>query len=160
MFILHSIPGKIRFVSKAGMCYVEKETKDTSVRYEYELSYGENYIPEISTYVILSDNPIDNSSNVYKIAIKNSIDFDIIKGALYVREKRDGDSYVYGKMTRKLKKLFNDKSIPLDVRSLIPVICDEKGIIWVPGFGVRDSECSLSCSKKVYIAIATEKDKN
>jgi hypothetical protein len=64
-----TLPGKIRFVSKDGKCYVEEETRDLSLKYEYRLDYGENYIPEIDAYIILSDTPIDNSSNVYKIAI-------------------------------------------------------------------------------------------
>ena len=55
-----------------------------------------------------------------------------------MRTRKDGDFYFYGGMTRKLKKLFNDKKIPKNERDLIPVICDSKGIIWVPGFGVRD----------------------
>ena len=45
-----------------------------------------------------------------------------------MRSKKDGDSYSYGKMTHKLKKLFNDKSVPKKFRPQIPVICDEDGI--------------------------------
>ena len=41
-------------------------------------------------------------------------------------------------MTRRLKKLFNDRKIPLEKRNNIPVFCDQSGILWVPGFGVRD----------------------
>ena len=42
----------------------------------------------------------------------------------------------------KLKKIFNDKKIPLGERNKIPVVCDSQGIVWVMGFGVRDDEPS------------------
>lgn len=149
-----SLPGKVRFVSKSGMCRMEKETATETVSYKYALNYGSNYIPEIDCNIIISNTVINNSSNVYKIAIQKCIDSAIIEGAMYVREKRDGDSYVYGKITRKLKKLFNDKSISPQKRPLIPVICDETGILWVPGFGVRDSEKKSETPTNIYIAIA------
>ena len=55
-----------------------------------------------------------------------------------MRSKREGDSYRYGGRTRKLKKLFSDASVPPHLRSRVPVLCDEKGIVWVAGFGVRE----------------------
>ena len=41
-------------------------------------------------------------------------------------------------MTRKLKKLFNDRALSADERQSIPIFCDSDGIIWVPGFRVAD----------------------
>ena len=41
-------------------------------------------------------------------------------------------------MTHKLKKLFNDRKVPISNRPLIPILCDDKGVVWVPGYGVRD----------------------
>ena len=36
-----------------------------------------------------------------------------------------------------LKKLMNEK-YPAEIRDFVPVIADEKGIIWVQGFGIAD----------------------
>ena len=47
--------------------------------------------------------------NIYKISIKATIAFDIINFSLFARNKADGDRYVYGKMTRNIKKLFSEK---------------------------------------------------
>ena len=44
------------------------------------------------------------------------------------------------------------------MRSSVPLICDDTGILWVPGFGVRDSETQNKGSKKLYIALAHEND--
>ena len=149
-----ALPGGVNFISENGFLRVGKYEADIQVSYERKICLGINDIPEINKAVILSDVPLDNfSSKVYKISIQQTIDFDIIYGELYVREKRDGDSYVYGKMTRKLKKIFNDKNIPLKERSEIPIICDGRGILWVPGFPIRDGGNKKS-ERKLFIAIA------
>ena len=57
---------------------------------------------------------------------------------LGVRSRRDGDSYVFGGMTRKLKKLYNDRGLSAAERRKLPVIFDGDGIIWVPGFPPAD----------------------
>jgi tRNA(Ile)-lysidine synthase len=149
-----SLPGKMDFVCVENLCTISKKTPKFEIKYEYNLSIGVNHIEEIDTEIILSEEPInDFSSKVYKISIQQSIDFDIINGGLSVREKRDGDSYSYGGMTHKLKKLFCDKKISPREREQIPIFCDGDGIIWVPGFSVRSSEKPKS-QKKLYIAIA------
>ena len=56
-----------------------------------------------------------------------------------MRFKQDGDSYRYGGMTHKLKKVFNDLGIPPSIRARIPVITDAKGILWVPGLPSREA---------------------
>ena len=142
------------FVCVENLCSISKKTPKSEIKYEYNLSIGVNHIEEIDTEIILSEEPInDFSSKVYKISIQQSIDFDIINGGLSVREKRDGDSYSYGGMTHKLKKLFCDKKISPREREQIPIFCDGDGIIWVPGFSVRSSGKPKS-QKKLYIAIA------
>ena len=149
-----ALPGGVSFISESGVCRVGKPMPESSPSYEHKLQIGVNIIPEINSAVILSYEKIENSfSNVYKISIQQTIDFDIINGVLSVRERRDGDSYVYGKMRRKLKKIFNDKSIPQNERSRIPIICDDTGILWVPGFPVRDGG-DRNSKRKLFIAVA------
>ncbi|MDR2812267.1 MAG: tRNA lysidine(34) synthetase TilS [Puniceicoccales bacterium] len=51
-----------------------------------------------------------------------------------IRSWQHGDRYrPINAPTKSLKKLFAEKKIPMDRRSLLPVLCDEEGsIIWVP----------------------------
>ncbi len=148
------IPGGVSFISEGEFLRVGKPNEDMPISYEMKLALGINEIPEINKAIILSETPFDNfSSKVYKISIQLTVDFDIINGVLCVREKRDGDSYVYGKMTRKLKKIFNDKNIPPRERHKIPIICDGSGILWVPGFPVRDGG-RKNPERKLFIAVA------
>lgn len=134
------IPGNVSFFKKGALCYIgEKEKAIQPHCFEYELTDEFNEIPALNIAIaITSEKEKDFSSNVYKFSIKAKLSSAIIVGSLSVRNKRDGDAYFYGGMTRKLKKLFSDKKIPISVREKIPVIADKKGIVWVPGFGVRD----------------------
>ena len=54
-------------------------------------------------------------------------------------------------MTLKVKKLFNDKKISPEERERIPIICDGKGIVWIPGFGVRDDFASNNNPKWITV---------
>jgi tRNA(Ile)-lysidine synthetase-like protein len=57
---------------------------------------------------------------------------------LYWRSRQEGDTIYMGGMTRKLRKLYNQKQIPLRLREQLPLLCDEKGIVWAPFVGARD----------------------
>ena len=61
-----------------------------------------------------------------------------VKGEMYARNKRDGDTVKSGGVTKKLKKIFTDKHVPSHERGKIPVICDEDGVLTVVGIVARD----------------------
>lgn len=101
--------------------------------------------PNAGFCVALSDsalpapkNPSD-CENIYKISIHTTISFDKIRGSISVRNRLPGDRIVMGGMTRRLKKLFN--SAHTENRGSVPVFCDESGILYVPGIGLRDGAC-------------------
>ena len=148
----YSLPGKIRFISENGICYIGNDIVKQDYSYSIQIKPGVNEIPGYTTVVIVSDDKnFKNYTNIYKISIQQQIPSDIINDGLSVRSKEDGDSYTYGGMTRKLKKLFNDRKIPPSLRQHVPVVFDNSGILWVPGFGLRDSARS---GDKIHIAFA------
>ena len=63
-------------------------------------------------------------------------------------------------MTHKLKKLFSDRKIPPSKRRLIPVLCDDSGVVWVPGFGVRDDGVDIEKRKDIYVLLGITSDNN
>ena len=73
-------------------------------------------------------------------------------GKLYVRNKKDGDKMIQGKMTKKLKTIFCDKHIPSHHRDKIPLICDYNGILHIPTIATRDGAKSKNADTliKVY----------
>ncbi len=98
----------------------------------------------------------EKDENIYKLSILTTLRFDKIKGVLTVRYREAGDTYRYGGMTRRVKKLLSDKKMALNERELIPVLCDGEGIVWIPGFPPRDGlgytgegePLYISCEKK------------
>lgn len=144
-----SLPERFEFISELGRSRIARTAKCNIGC--VPLKMGENHFPAFNSVIILSDHALDEFSlNVYKISIQAAVPFDIINNGLFVRSKNDGDSYFYGGITHKLKKLFNDRKIPPSLRGSVPVFCDERGIVWVPGFGIRADSAQ---DKRLYIAI-------
>ena len=145
-----SLPGNRSFIMAEDRVYISSVISEDK-EFFYQIKEGINKFPEFDNIIILSkDKNYDCFSNIYKKSIQVKIKSDIIINGLHIRSKTEGDSYRFGNMTRKLKKLFNDRKIPLSKRSDIPIFCDEKGILWVPGFTVRDG---ASVGEDWYITI-------
>ena len=126
------------FVVESGICRFVKKKPD-NIEFSFKISGDVTEIPEFGATVCIGEDAfVKSSSNVYKFSIQADIASAIIEGELSIRSKRDGDTVYYGGHTRKLKQLFCDAKIPVSKRSLIPILCDDKGIVWVPGFGTRD----------------------
>ena len=123
------------------------------------LTKGKNNIDGFALSVYVGDTEDKISSNVYKFSIHQDISFDKISGGLYLRFKKDGDAYRYAGHTHKLKKVFNDRNIPPSERDFIPVICDDLGILWVPGLSVRESSV-VDSSNKIRITLVYEELEN
>lgn len=151
-----SMPSGINFVARGDFCGFEAVgALGETGEFIYKLDGEITPVPDFNAEIILSYTPFgDSFSNVYNISTQVNLGSAIIKGDLYVRNKRDGDTCYWGGLTRKLKKLFNDKKIPTDMRSRIPILCDESGVVWVPGFGVRDD----GGNNDFYIKIRTNSD--
>ena len=141
------VGGRVRAEIKNGRLRFTNEAHSVPSDFLYELKIGANRFenPDFAVMVIppggfSKDLQKDNETlkNIYKLSIHTMVNSDKINHALTVRKRRSGDSYVFGGMTRKLKKLFNDRALSADERQSIPIFCDSDGIIWVPGFRVAD----------------------
>jgi tRNA(Ile)-lysidine synthase len=147
------LPENVRFVSERGISYMTNSTI-RKVDYFYYIDEGKNILPEYNSDFYLTDEKVNESSlNVYKKSIQADLSSAIICGRLFIRPKQDGDVVFYGGMTHKLKKLFNDRKVPVSNRPLIPILCDDKGVVWVPGYGVRD-DAKGDTIKPLYATLA------
>ncbi len=115
--------------------------------YEFVLKLGKNPIP--GTDMVLWLEAEDeykkrnkditlNKSNVYKLSKNILIKYNIINRSLVARSRKTGDSFVFCGVNKSVKKFMIDKKIPSEIRNCIPVICDDLGILCVPGLGVAD----------------------
>lgn len=88
----------------------------------------------IEQKVIEYDQFVKNK-NKYKKEIDFYLDYDKIVGKVCVGARKSGDYIrINGRnCTKSLKKLFNELKIPASVRSKIPVVRDECGVVFVCG---------------------------
>ena len=154
----YSLIGGASFVCERGLCRVSRSVGN-KIDYCFAVEEGITNLAPLNAEIILSGAKINKSfSNVYKISIQANLSSAIINGSLYLRPKQDGDTVYYGGMTHKLKKLFSDRKIPPSKRRLIPVLCDDSGVVWVPGFGVRDDGVDIEQRKDIYVLLGITSD--
>lgn len=86
-----------------------------------------------------------NSEKFNKKLLDNLIDCDKIVGKLSIRCRSEGDSVrIRNRVgTKSLKKLFNENNISVEKRNILPIICDDEGIVWVHSIGVCE-RCSVN----------------
>ena len=58
-------------------------------------------------------------------------------GGVFLRSRRSGDALRLSGGTKRVKKLFIDRKIPASQRDAIPILCDDLGILGIPGIGVN-----------------------
>jgi tRNA(Ile)-lysidine synthetase-like protein len=118
---------------------------------------GCNRLADGSYLFLLDESTTPPPPIVYTLSIRRDLVSAKIEGELTVRSREAGDAYRYGGMTHKLKKLFSDKKIPQALRSRIPVLCDGRGIVWVPSFGVREDDLTHTERRLTVLYLASDR---
>lgn len=81
---------------------------------------------------------IENFKKVYNFVTTCALKSAILSGGAYYRSRMAGDTVHFGGMTRKVKKLLWQSGLSPKARDSLPILCDEKGIVWLPGFPPRE----------------------
>ena len=58
-------------------------------------------------------------------------------GNVFIRNRQSGDAIRLPGGTKSIKKLFIDRKIPATQRDQIPILCDDAGILGIPGISVN-----------------------
>lgn len=113
--------------------------------WEIELHPGENLLPDGSILFVFRENETDiekyiaHQQIIYKLLINATLNFATIEGTMIARARRAGDRILSGGIHRSVKKMFCDGHIPTTERVYTPIICDGRGILWIPVLGrIRD----------------------
>ena len=117
--------------------------------FPFESQFGE--------YIInISDIP-QSSEKINKKVLDNLIDCDKIEGNIFLRTRAEGDKITLPKrkVTKTLKKLFSELNIPVEKRDLLPVLCDDRGVLWIYSIGV-DARCSVDGNSSNIIFVRGE----
>ncbi len=82
---------------------------------------------------------LEKTQKINSLLLKNAFDYDKIVGKPVIRTRIEGDVIkLAGRPQKTLKKLYNECKIPVAQRKNLPIIADEKGIIWIMGVGVAE----------------------
>ncbi len=118
---------------------------------------GRTYIKEINAWISVNveDQPTDSSPPHGITAV---FDYDEILGSLTLRSRRNGDrmSILGMEGSKKVKDILIDQKIPQRIRDRIPILSDDKGILWIPGVK-RSNRAKSDIHTKKLLTIYLEK---
>ncbi len=74
------------------------------------------------------------------ICAQATLDADAIQGQLTVRNWRRGDRFQPLGMhaPKKISDIFTDRKVPQSDRRRLPLLCDEAGVVWIPGYTIAE----------------------
>ncbi len=126
---------------------------------EYPLRPGENRLPGGAMLIVVESVPHDGASvsepcgttgsgtakirhpsneNIYNLSTHITVASAKLKGTLFARKRQPGDRVLVRGRHRTVKNLYQAAAVPPQERQTLPMICDEDGILWIPGAAVRD----------------------
>jgi tRNA(Ile)-lysidine synthase len=106
---------------------------------------------EIECNLINQTRQIKPKRNSRQQKLAEWVDFDKIKGTLYVRTRRSGDRFkpLGSTGSKKLQDFFVDLKVPFACRDKVPLVCDGESIIWVVGYRISDAHRVDDKTKRV-----------
>lgn len=133
------MPSKVTLKSENGRLSTEKKSENKEFITEYSVVGTEEF------------------QKINNLLLKNVLDYDKICGKLVLRKKMSGDKMRQAGRgnTKTLKKLCTEQKTDLTLRDNLPVLADDKGIIWAYGFGV-DERVKLGSETKNFLIIKSE----
>ena len=140
-------------VQKGGIVFKEKKPEKSPEISERAFAEGEFLISSEKTAEIriLSSDELKNSYKFNNIVLKDTFDFDKMKGNAVIRSRREGDKADIHGGTKTLKKLFIEEKIPAEERNSVAVVSDDEGVVWVEGLGAarraRTSEKTVNAAE-------------
>ena len=89
----------------------------------------------------------------------NLIDCDKISNTLILRSRKDGDKFTFSKrrITKTIKKLFNEDKIPPEVRNKMIILDSDGEVAWLRGYGTNKKfRISAETKKAIKLNISQE----
>lgn len=135
--------GKLYFLSDVK----KRNIEETSISFDTSGVWSNDYIS-----LSVSES---NTQKVYKELVVSTLDSDKICGNLVLRKRKEGDKITLPlrKVTKSLKKLFNEMKISPETRDNILVLADDKSVVWVEKIGV-DARVVPDSNTEKYINIS------
>lgn len=114
--------------------------------FEYPVVLGTPlFIPQAGAWLLVRETDIPPAPKGTALAQDAQawgvfFDADAVQGSLIVRNGRRGERFQPLGMTapKKLSDIFIDRKIPKSERRRLPLLCDEAGILWIPGYTIAE----------------------
>ena len=145
-------------------CIIKNDALEFAPTVRQRNIYNTEYICEIKTGLTIIDNTefavyvsddITSIPEGYSVYSTDIIDKSKISGKLFARNRKSGDVIRQGEMTKKVKDLFIHNKISTETRNVIPFICDDAGIVCIPGVAKNDSHKTTAYNKENQLYIYT-----
>lgn len=139
-----SLPCDICAVIDRDALHMARHKKEeSSAQYCLPLQEGLTEICDagVALWASFPENPQTDTAcatNVYNLYTEQNVRFDTIEGQVFLRPIRKGDVILSGGMHKRIRKLYGEKGVPLFLRPRLPLLCDESGVLAIPGICVRD----------------------
>ena len=107
--------------------------------YNLPLTVGESQIPNTNISICIT--PIQSFNKPGKSEGNTLVlvgEWEDLQQTLAWRNRREGDIILRGKMHRQLRRLWAERGIPAELRSALPLLCQDTEIIWAPFVGMSD----------------------
>ena len=133
-----NLPGGISVLREYGTLFFEKEKPPLPPPLMIEIADDGKYVyagKTIRVERVPCAESIPNRKSSEALMDVRKVVFPLI-----VRPLESGDriSLSGGIGSKKLSRLMIDAKIPKRKRGMLPVVCDQKGIVWVPGIGLSE----------------------
>lgn len=154
-----TIPGKVYV--KADKNYLEIFKPRVKKRdWQNKFSCGRILTESGRTFIIKSVRKEEYS--LIKKNDKNlfykSLDYDKISEGTIIRNRRPGDKFslINRGITKSLKKLFNEKKIPVEKRDELAILENNNEILWIEGIGPSKKSAVTKNTENIVIILAGE----
>ena len=105
------------------------------------------WLPDKEKYNLYNNRAFSVEKSLVSLCKKDDIWIPVesVQGELEVRSWKNGDFIISGGIRKKLKKIFSEWQVPVEMRSAVPIICDSRGVIAVWGglYGYRNRVSDL-----------------
>lgn len=121
-----------------------------------KLCLGRNFLTTAQTSIIIELITIENYKKIKRSKNDKNIwyvDYDKLPKECYFRYRGSGDKFTdpKRKLTKSVKKLFNELKIPINERSRIPLLAFENEVIWAKNIGVSKNYVPDESSRNIAI---------
>lgn len=159
------LPNKLSAIIRHGKLSFEptvRKAPKSQVYYSLPLTNGASDIPDTHFSVEVCDG--QKAKADVELFAWTYLDKTKISGTLYARNRRNGDKIFSCGMHKTVKSLFNEKQISQNIRGLVPFVCDDTGILFVPNVAVNDRHRQNGILPEnrlrinIYLAIQSEQE--